>query len=253
MLNGLKKKNNTIIKITKVNNMADPKDKSKAQKAAEAEALAAAKAKQTAAGSNTGDATNKRTFSGNASYTLPGQPVERQAKTPEEIAKWKAASPKNKAKYKSTTNEVTKSVSDLGVNKPTAKKIVKKKASNGYYHKGSNMRNMPFGGKTSSGFSNSKPIGDKSFTASPDSPKSGKPNTFESRELTDREATVRKSRYSSKAMNPYNNTEGEWASYLGGVEKNQAKWNAEISKKKQFKINKKAALMSLQGNKNKAK
>jgi hypothetical protein len=233
--------------------MADPTGKSKAQKAAEAKALAAAKAKQSAAGSNTGGATNKRTFSGNASYVTKGKEVEEYATTPEQLARWEASSQTSKDQYKDKTNSVTQSVSDLGVNKPTAKKIVKKKASNGYYHKGSNMHNQTFGGKTTSGYSKSKPVGSKSFTASPDNPKSGKPNTFESRELTDRESKVQKSRFSSKAYNPYNNTEEERASYLGGVEKQQGIWDTKVSKKKQFKINKKAALMSLQGNKNKAK
>lgn len=83
-----------------------------------AKAEAEAKAKQAAAGPNKGGSSDVRTFSATVSATVPGQKVTKFAKTPEEIAKWKAAPKENKAKFKPKTITESASVSDTGMDKP---------------------------------------------------------------------------------------------------------------------------------------
>ena len=213
-----------------------------AKKAAETKALGFAKAKQEGAGLNTGDSLNKRTFSGTAAYVVPGKKVERFAKTAQEIKIWKSASPESKAKYKAKSVDVTKSVSDLGADKKVIEKKPPERESRGYYYHGSNAHNMDFGGHEVFGFSRTKPVGDLSYTSSPDNPKSGRPNTFESRELTEREATVRKSRFSKSSFNPYATNEGAWDKYQTGVEGAESKLQAKVAVRNQFKADKKASL-----------
>jgi len=79
---------------------------------------AKAKAKLAAAGENEGGSNNVRTFSADATVIKKAKPVEKFAKTPAEIAKWKAAPQANKDQYldKSVTETVT--VSDTGMDKP---------------------------------------------------------------------------------------------------------------------------------------
>tara|TARA_B110000902_G_scaffold12826_1_gene15479 strand:- start:4497 stop:5261 length:765 start_codon:yes stop_codon:yes gene_type:complete len=213
-----------------------------AKKAAETKALGFAKAKQEGAGLNTGDSSNKRTFSGTAAYVVPGQKVERFANTPQEIKIWKSASPESKAKYKAKSFDVTKSVSDLGADKKVIEKKQPERESRGYYSKGSNAHNMDFGGHSTSTYSKKPHVGNTSYTNSPSNPKSGRPNTFESRELTEREATVKKSRFSKLSANPFDTTESGWNNYLTKVEGAESKLQAKVAVRNKFKADKKASL-----------
>ena len=88
-------------------------------------ALADAKRKQLLAGENKGDSKSTRIFEGTASATIPGNPVEKIASTPAEIAKWKAAKAKAEQEgkpfgeqYKPKTITEKATVSDTGMDKP---------------------------------------------------------------------------------------------------------------------------------------
>ena len=99
-----------IKQITSATEETDPTLKAKAE--------AEAKAKQAAAGPNKGGSKDVRTFSATASAVVPGQKVTKFAKTPEEIARWKAAPKENKEKFKSKTITESASVYDTGMDKP---------------------------------------------------------------------------------------------------------------------------------------
>jgi hypothetical protein len=88
----------------------------KAKEAAEAKL----KQKMESAGPNMGGAGVVRNFEASATATAPGKPVERFAKTAEEIAKWKAAPEANKAKYKSQSVTETVKASDRGTSLSTS-------------------------------------------------------------------------------------------------------------------------------------
>jgi hypothetical protein len=88
--------------------------KKKAQEMADADA----KAKLAALGENKGDSKNVRTTTGKGSVTVKGKKVEKIAKTPEEIKKWKAASEESKNKYKSQVVTAEATASDTGKDTP---------------------------------------------------------------------------------------------------------------------------------------
>ena len=130
------------------------------------------------------------------------------------------------------------------------------KASNGFYSKGSNEANKSFGGRSTSTYSKKPHVGDKSYTVSPSNPKSGKPNTFKTRELTDREAKVQQSKFSNKDANPFDATKGQWNKYLTGVENAEAKNQTKVVARNKVKAtmtadrnSKKAALKIKQDSK----
>lgn len=169
------------------------------------------------------------------SYESKGKQMGADYKPSEEVRRAanllrKKESEKNKSVV---TTKGVKSVSSIENTLATKKPAtIEKKESLGYYHKGSNIPNMPFGGRSTSGFSKDQPIGDKSYTVSPSKPISGKPNTFSSRELTEREAKVKKSRFSSATANPFDSTEAGWEKYLSGVEARESKMQSKVSSRK---------------------
>ena len=191
------------------------------------------------AGKNKGDSKNVRTFKGEASYVVPGKKVERYAKTAEEIAAWKKAPEKNKAKYRDQNKKVVETVSDTGVDKQKSTK--KKKDNNVHFYKGSNMHNKNFGGRTSYGRSREKPDPNDypSYSRSPSKPASGKPNTFESRPATDRETKAMKSRFFSAKANPFK-TPGSWGNYLTQIENREAKLQSKTSERNKLVKNKRS-------------
>jgi len=130
---------------------------------AKAKAEADAKAKQLAAGENKGDSKNIRNFEGTATVEKEGQKVERFAKTPAEIKKWKAASAENKAKYEKRSATETVKLSDTGVDKPTpiTPTAAEPKSYGSWYKTGTAGNNTGFGGGSESGWTN-----DNSFVSS---------------------------------------------------------------------------------------
>jgi len=130
---------------------------------AKAKAEADAKAKQLAAGENKGGSKNIRNFEGTATVEKEGQKVERFAKTPAEIKKWKAASAENKAKYEKRSATETVKLSDTGVDKPTpiTPTPAEPKSYGSWYKTGTAGNNTGFGGSSESGFTN-----DPSFISS---------------------------------------------------------------------------------------
>jgi len=215
-------------------------DKSKEKKARE---LAKKRAEEARiqAGENKGDSKNVRTFKGEASYVVPGQKVERYAKTPEEIAAWKKASEESKAKYRDQNKKVVETVSDTGVDKQksnTPQNLTENKKNDRVnFFKGSNEHNMNFGGHTTYGRNIGKPdlSNHKSYTESPSKPISGRPNTFEYREATDREMKAMKSRFFSNTANPYQNEAG-WNDYLTRVENKESKLQSKLSERNKLKL-----------------
>ena len=216
--------------------VGDP-DKDKA--AAEARALAEAKRQQLQAGANTGDSSNKRDFSGESSYVKKGKKVERLAKTPKEIAIWKAASEESKNKYIDKTIDVVKSVSDIGQDpvprkeEPVVEPVVETPKPKGYYSRGSNIHNMNFGGHEQWRQTTEEVEGPTEFTNSPKNTLSGRANEFEQRPMTDREAAVSESRFGNREMNPFRSTPKEWESYLTNAEKGMAAQSTKANVRKQ--------------------
>lgn len=218
-------------------------DKSKEKKARE---LAKKRAEEARikAGKNEGDSKNVRTFTGEASYVVPGQKVERYAETPEEIAAWKKASEESKAKYRDKNIKVVETVSDTGVDKQksnTPQPPSENKKNDGvYFFKGSNEHNMNFGGHTTYGRNIGKPDlskVDTSYTRTPPNPISGRPNTFEYREATDRETKAMKSRFFGSTANPFSEgqTEAGWNNYLTQVENKESKLQSKLSERNKLK------------------
>ena len=116
------------------------------------------------------------------------------------------------------------------------------KESKGYYSKGSNMHNERFGGHSTSTYSKEINPGNTSYTNSPSNPKSGRPNTFNSRELTDREASAKKSRFSKPSANPFDTTESGWNNYLTKVEGAEKKLQTKVAIRNKAKSNKEASI-----------
>jgi hypothetical protein len=122
---------------------------------ARAQAEAKAKEKLAALGENTGTSKDVRNVEATATVTREGKKVEKIAKTPEEIRKWKAASEESKAKYKKQSATETVKLSDVGKDKPvtpTPEPKPEEPKSYGMWHKnvtGSNSNN--FGGSTITG------------------------------------------------------------------------------------------------------
>jgi hypothetical protein len=193
------------------------------------------------AGENKGGSKNVRTFKGEASYVIPGRPVEKYAKTPEEIAAWKKARPEIIEEYEDKEVGVVETVSDTGVDKQKPKE--NKKNDRVSFYKGSNAHNMNFGGHTSYG----RIIGEvdlskqsKSYTVSPEKPISGRPNTFEHREATDREIKAMNSGFFNNTASPYDEgqTEAGWNDYLTRVENRESQLQSKISERKKSNQNK---------------
>ena len=213
--------------------MTDPIDPKTGEKKAKEEAKQKALEARKKAGPNLGGSDNVRTFTGEAEYTIPGKKVERFAKTPEEIAAWKKASEKSKAKYRDQTKTVVETVSDRGLDKKQPSVVEKDRTPHFYY--GSNEHNMNFGGHSTYGRSVGQPVGDASYTVSPSNPMSGKPNIFKSRPATEREQKLMNSRFFSSTANPYEVSEEQWNTYLNNVEARESKIQAEYAKRKQKK------------------
>jgi hypothetical protein len=85
---------------------------------ARAKAEAEAKAKLAALGENKGDSKNVRNVEATATVTKEGKKVEKFAKTPAEIAAWKAAPKENKEKYLKQSATETVKLSDVGKDTP---------------------------------------------------------------------------------------------------------------------------------------
>jgi hypothetical protein len=120
---------------------------------AKAKAEAEAKAKLAALGENKGDSKNVRNVEATATVTKEGKKVEKFAKTPAEIAAWKAAPKENKEKYLKQSATETVKLSDVGKDTPkppeTPKEEPKKYGT--FYRQGT----MGYGGARgyTSGFS----------------------------------------------------------------------------------------------------
>lgn len=117
---------------------------------ARAKAEAEAKAKLTAAGENKGTSKDVRAFEATATVTKEGKKVEKFAKTPKEIAAWKAASPENKAKYEKQSATETVKLSDVGKDKPMTPP-----KSEDYGSWTSESISQDFGGRSTTGYTQS--------------------------------------------------------------------------------------------------
>lgn len=118
-----------------------------------------AKAKLNALGENKGGSTNIREVEGAATVTRKGQPVEKQAQTPKEIAAWKAAKAKAESegkpfgeKYNTQTATETVKLSDTGADKP--KEADKPKSDTKYWFKSDTNNKSGFGGGSEWGVAN---------------------------------------------------------------------------------------------------
>ena len=155
-------------------------------------------------------------------------------------------------KESKTTVLTSKGVKDVSSSTPSTELMKRRKkpvkASNGFYSKGSNEANESFGGRSTSTYSKKPHVGDKSYTVSPSDVgsknKSGKPNTFKTRELTDREAKVRQSKFSNKNANPFDATKSQWNKYLTGVENAEAKNQTKVVARNKVKATRTADLNS---------
>ena len=152
---------------------------------------------------------------------------------------------KNESKTIVRTSKGVKDVASFAPSTELMKRRKKPvKASNGFYSKGSNEANKSFGGRSTSTYSKKPHVGDKSYTVSPSNPKSGKPNTFKTRELTDREAKVQQSKFSNKDANPFDTTKSQWNKYLTGVENAEAKNQTKVVARNKVKATMTADLNS---------
>jgi ribosomal protein L28 len=230
-----------------------------ARAAAEARALAIAKQNQKDAGPNTGDSSNERSFSGESAYSIPGREILKFAETPEEILAWEKSTPEQREVYDPQEINVTKSVSDRGEDKIPEKKETPPR---GHYSYGSNMHNMGFTGGSESfkyhapGTAKRLDERNKTYSVTPDyilNRANMKPNTWNVRPLTKREADAKKSRFHSGFANPAHHTKAGWDNYLTRVEAAESKLKAKVKVRDEARalktLEKKAKIAALKAKK----
>ena len=221
------------------NKPVDPPTEAQKKAAAQKRAQENANKNLSNLGENTGGPKNKRTVSGSSSYVKKGQKVERQAKTPEEIAAWKKSTPEQRSKYQDKKISVNATASDFGKNKPAdiPTEVPKPKGTGMFFTYASNEHNMRFGGNTETGYHEGKPdrsYFSDSYTTSPKNPISGRPNEYKSREMTSDEFKVYKSRFNRYDASPYTSTPKQWNDYISGGLKHIGR--LEVKKQEKAKV-----------------
>ncbi len=193
-----------------------------------------AKAKLTALGKNEGGSTNVREVQGTATVTRKGQPVEKQAQTPKEIAAWSAAKAKAESegrpfgeKYKTQTATETVKLSDTGTDKP---KEEKQKSNNNYWHKSNTNTKSGFGGGSSWGVTTAESyIGGagkrkQAADTNPEVIKGGAPfatgedNEFYYQQMTDQEQKLWNNHRLTQDSNPFGKDPVKRQAWLNEVE-----------------------------------
>lgn len=117
---------------------------------AQVDALAKAKLQKNIESKPLVGSNDTRTETATLTTVQKGKKVEKFAKTPAEIAAWKAAPKENKEKYIDKTLTATGTASDTGKDKPVTPTATTPKKSFGMFYK--QTTSMPFGGGTTSGY-----------------------------------------------------------------------------------------------------